>query len=278
MKNGRGEMSVKFLGMERPLIGVVHLLPLPGSPRYEGKFDRVVWRALSDAKGYVEAGFSALIVENFGDAPFFPRRVPPSTVGAMAVAVAEVAKAIPVPVGVNILRNDLISALSVAHVSGGKFVRANLLLGLAAAPEGWLLGEAAEALRLRALLKEEVKVLADVSVKHAKSLWASSLDAEVKDLIERGLAEGIIVTGRRTGEPPQAEELRAVKGAAEGRVPVFLGGGLTPENAPELLPHADGAIVGTYVKREGRIEEQVDFERARELVEVAWRVWGVTSS
>ena len=269
-------MTADFLGLEKPLIGVVHLPPLPGSPRYEGDVGAIVERALSDARAYVEAGFSALIVENFGDAPFLSGRVPPSTVAAMAVVAREVARAVaPVPVGVNVLRNDLISAISVAHVSGCKFVRANLLLGIAAAPEGLLMGEAAEALRLRSLLKADVAILADVSVKHARTLWAASLEAEVEDLIERGLADGLIVTGERTGEPPSVEELKRAREAVGGRVPVLLGSGLTPENAKELLPHCDGAIVGTYVKREGRTEAPVDVERARKLVEAARRAWGL---
>lgn len=267
-------MKAGFLGIERPLIGVVHLPPLPGSPRYGGDMGAIIERALSDAQAYVEAGFSALIVENFGDAPFFAGRVPPSTVAAMAVVAREVAEAVPVPVGVNVLRNDLISAISVAHAAGCKFVRANLLLGVATAPEGLLIGEAAEALRLRAALKAEVKILADVSVKHARVLWTTSVEAEVRDLVERGLADGLVVTGRRTGEPPSPEELRAAREAARGEVPVLLGSGLTPENAGELLPHADGAIVGTYVKREGRTEAPVDIDRARRLAEAVREVWG----
>ncbi|HIE09753.1 MAG TPA: BtpA/SgcQ family protein, partial [Armatimonadetes bacterium] len=235
--------------------------------------EEVLRRAVLDARAYEEAGFSAVIVENFGDAPFLSGRVGPETVAAMAVAVKEVVDAVSIPVGVNVLRNDLISAISVAHASGGKFVRTNLLLGVAVAPEGLLVGEAGEALRLRRALGADIRILADVSVKHAKGLWARSVEEEVEELIERGLADALVVTGERTGRPPSVEELRKVREAAKGRVPVFLGSGLSTENASMLLPHVEGAIVGTSVKRGGRTEEPVDPERARELAEVARSVW-----
>ena len=103
------------------LVGMVHLGPLPGAPRFGGSLQTVIDHALADASILAESGFDALIVENFGDEPFFPDEVPKITVAAMTRAVATVRDAVPLPVGVNVLRNDAMAALAVAAATGASF-------------------------------------------------------------------------------------------------------------------------------------------------------------
>lgn len=254
----------KLLGAARPVIGVIHLLPLPGSPRYEGPLVRVIEAARADAAALVDAGVDALLVENFGDVPFFPDAVPAMTVAAMTRVVSELR--LTLPFGVNVLRNDAAAALSISHATGGRFIRVNVHAGAVAADQGLLEGRAHEVLRLRASLGAEVAIFADLRVKHASPIGSRSIGEEARDTTERALADGIIVSGMRTGSPPQVDDLAAVRTAVP-RGFILVGSGATVENLPDLLRHADGAIVGTALKRDGLVEAPVDRERAALFVD-----------
>jgi uncharacterized protein len=257
---------VPFLPPVRPLfLGVVHLLPTPGSPRSDGSLARVVARAVEDARALVQGGADGLIVENYGDAPFFPGRVPSETVAALALCTsAVIAAAGAIPVGVNVLRNDARSALGVCAATGARFLRVNVHSGAAATDQGVIEGRAHETLRERARLAPHVAILADVHVKHATPLGRESLAEAVREHVQRALADAVIVSGPRTGAPPTISDLREAREAASG-TPVLIGSGLTTDNARELLPLADGAIVGTALERDGRTAEPVDPERVARM-------------
>ena len=143
---------------------MVHLLPLPGSPGFGGSFAEVVADASSRARTLADAGFPALMVENFGDIPFYADRVPAVTVAAMTRCVEAVIDATGLPVGVNVLRNDVESALAIAAVTGARFVRVNVLAGTMYTDQGPIVGRAADVLRQRAALCPEVAIWADVLV------------------------------------------------------------------------------------------------------------------
>lgn len=256
------------LGHSKPLIGMVHLLPLPGSPRYVGGLDRIEARALEDAQVLEEAGFDALLVENYGDAPFYPIRVPAETIAAMAAVCSRIRATVRIPLGVNVLRNDARAALAVAVAVGTRFIRVNVHTGVVAADQGLLSGEAHETLRLRQSLQTDVAIFADVAVKHSWPLGEPSLADWAADTVERGLADGVIVTGSRTGSRVSTADVRDVKRAV-GNVPVLAGSGVTPANVASLLEIADGAIVGTSIKARGETAAPVHLSRARSLTEAA---------
>lgn len=246
------------------LIGVVHLGATPGAPRYAGSMDPLIERAVADARALASGGCDALIVENFGDVPFFAGSVPPETVAAMALAVAEVRRAAALPVGVNVLRNDARSALALCAATGAAFLRVNVHTGAAATDQGTIEGRAAETLRERARLAPEAAILADVHVKHATPLGGESIGDAARDALERGLADGVIVTGRATGRAPDVAVLTEVREHV-GAAPLYVGSGLDDSNAAALLAVADGAIVGTWLKREGRVANPVDEARVARL-------------
>ncbi len=246
--------------------GVVHLLPLPGSPRAVG-LDRVLDAARADAGALLEGGCDQLIVENFGDVPFLAGRVEPVTVAAMTRAVeAVVAQAGGARVGVNVLRNDAAAALSIAHACGAGFVRVNVHVGAMVTDQGVVEGRAAETLRLRDRLGAEVAIWADVGVKHARPLGAwADVESEARDALLRGLADAVIVTGATTGAPTDPERLAAVRAAVGDGATVIVGSGVTPDAVDGLRGRADGVIVGTWLKRGGRVHEPVDEARVRTL-------------
>ncbi len=256
----------------RPLLlGVVHLAPLPGAPRARrGGIDRTVAAAVADATTYAEAGFDGVLVENHGDAPFFASGVPPETVAAMAVVARAVREAIPADrlVGSNVLRNDARASIAVAAAAGLQFVRINVLAGAEVADQGLLQGDAARVLRDRARLAPGLRILADARVKHAAPLAPRPIAEEARDLVERDGADAVILTGPRTGTPPDEEDLVEVR-AAVPRAMLLIGSGATVHTVSDLVQVADGVIVGTDVKRGGRISAPVDRARARAFVRAA---------
>jgi membrane complex biogenesis BtpA family protein len=250
----------------KPIIGMLHAPPLPGSPRYGADWEAVIRAVLVDAETLVDAGFHALMLENFGDAPFFPRRVPAETVAAMTRLAAEVVRRFDVPLGVNVLRNDGESALAIAVAVGAAFVRVNVLYGARVSDQGLIEGIAHDLLRMRRRLgADTVQILADVDVKHSAPLAVRPITDEVEEAIGRGGADAIIVSGTATGKAVNRDHLDAARIAA-GATHLFVGSGVTTDSLPELWPYADGFIVGTALKQEGVTTNPVDPDRARELM------------
>jgi uncharacterized protein len=176
----------------RVLIIVVHLLPLPGSPRWGGNFKKVIRRALDDAQVSEEGGADAIVIENFGDIPFYKCKVPAETVAAMAVVGAAVAQAVNLPIGFNVLRNDGRAALALCTSCGGEFVRVNVLSGAMVTDQGIIEGNACVVTRMRSQLAPSAKVLADIHVKHASPLANVPLEIAARDTVERGLADALV--------------------------------------------------------------------------------------
>jgi membrane complex biogenesis BtpA family protein len=249
------------------LIGMVHLAPLPGSPAYDGNFDQVLTRAAADASTLAEAGFGAVMVENFGDAPFFADDAPKVTIAALTTAVNAVYEASRLPIGVNVLRNDGLGALSVAAATPATFIRINVLSGSMFTDQGPIVGQAAAIARLRASICPHVDIMADVFVKHATPPPGLTLTDATNDLVERAGADAIVVSGAGTGSPTSLDDVRTV--AALSPIPVFIGSGATSDTVNEFLGIASGVIVGTDTKVDGIAANEVDPARASALVTAA---------
>jgi membrane complex biogenesis BtpA family protein len=249
----------------RALIGMVHLPPLPGSPRSALSIEGIAQRAVAEATLLAEAGFHAVIVENYGDAPFHADGVPPVTIAAMAVITERVRRAIGRPVGVNVLRNDARAALGIAAAAGAAFIRVNVLCGVYATDQGIVSGRADEVLRERARLCPAVRIAADVHVKHAVPMSQPDIALAAQDTAARGLADALIVSGAATGAPTKPDEVAIVKEAVRSR-PIWVGSGVTPATATALLRIADALIVGTCLKEGGRTDAPLDPQRVRGFV------------
>jgi len=250
-------------------IGMVHLQPLPGSPGWRGDLDRVRAAALADAAALAEAGFTALMVENYQDIPFYPGRVPAETVAAMTRIIGAVRDAHPGrALGVNVLRNDVESALAVALATGADCVRVNVHTGAAATDQGPITGQAWHTLRRRRDLGcEHIGLLADVRVKHARSLVERPLEEEAQDLRLRGLADGVILTGAATGSGAEAAELVRLRRALPD-CPLLVGSGLTAATVGDFFPLADGCIIGSSLKTRGPDGAPVvDVAKARDFLQ-----------
>ena len=260
-------MSRDLFGVSKAFIGVVHLLPLPGSPRWGGSMRAVIDRAEEEAKILGQGGVNGIIVENFGDVPFRTGRLDPETISGMTVAVERVEAVVNVPVGINMLRNDALSALGIAAVTGAKFIRVNVHYGVMAAEEGLIEGEAFLTMRHRKALESDVQVLADVLVKHAVPLGSVDLGQVSRETVQRGLADGLIVSGPATGEETASFDVSVVRQATPDGL-VLVGSGVTEKNIGRVIEHSDGAIIGTSLKEGGIVTNRVDPERVRRMSEI----------
>ncbi len=242
------------------LVGMVHLLPLPGSPGWGGEMAAVIAAARRDAERLLRGGCDALLVENMGDVPYLRGRVEPETVAAMALATAEVAR-LGAPVGVQVLAAANREALGVALAAGASFIRVEGFAWAHVADEGWIDASAGPLTRARAALGAKVAIWADVQKKHAAH--AVTADLPLADLA-RGTAfcgaDALVITGRETGRPTAEADLRAARAAG---LPLVVGSGVDPSRAAAQARLAEALVVGSFFKEGGDWRRPVDVDRVR---------------
>ncbi len=255
-----------LFGVRKPIIGMLHLPPLPGSPIYNGGgLKDAIGRALQDAQALLEGGVDGLEVENFSDPTYFSQEVGPELVAAMAVISAQVVRATSKPIGICTL-SDPKASLAVAHAVGAQFIRATFFTEASVDVSGLVLPRPHELLRFRKFLDPSVKIFADVHIKHSaplvdRPMGDSALDAKYF------LADAIIISGTHTGKETRQDDIVEAKEAV-GEFPVLVGSGFRKETAARILQTADGAIVGTSIKKDGISSNVVDRRRVKELMDV----------
>jgi hypothetical protein len=268
-------LQIKHLGeifrTPRPIIGMVHCWPLPGAPGYTGYgMEKILEQALRDAEALAEGGCDGLIVENMWDLPFRAGpHIQPESIAAQAVVVRAVRERIGLPIGVNLVHNGGVTLLGVALAGGASFIRVCMFTGAGVWDAGaWDEGCAADLMRRRKELHaEQIKIFADVDKKHSVRFPGIDLATHISWTRFFG-ADALIVSGRMTGDAPDLEKVRQAKELAGDR-PVLLGSGTTEQNIGAFLEVADGAIVGTWVKEDGVVENPVDVARVRRFVQAA---------
>lgn len=254
---------------------MVHLPALPGSPNYSGRFGEVLKFAQGEARILEKCGFHGILCENLGDAPYFPEEVPAETIAALAIIADRIRSNTRLPVGVNVLRNDACSALAIAAAAQLSFIRVNVLTGAAVTDQGLIQGRAHQLLRLRKNLQaRNVAIFADLRVKHAAPLVERDLAQEIEEYFERAGCTALIVSGSGSGKPVDVEFLREVRRLMPHR-PLLIGSGVNAANAADMLAFADGAIAGTAIKVEGKIENAIDRKRAEALIKICRSFKGV---
>ncbi|MDJ0270953.1 MAG: BtpA/SgcQ family protein [Aigarchaeota archaeon] len=261
----------EIFGVAKPIIGMVHLKPLHGSPRFRERAYDLFETALKDAEALKEGGVDGVQVENMGDSPFLkPGEIGHEVVALVASVAREVRRATGLPTGVFVLANGVEESIAAAKACGARWVRANMWAYAYIADEGFVEAAAPRAERLKGI-DMSVSVFADVLVKHGSHLITSDipLATQVSRLEELG-ADAIIASGERTGAETPLERLQRVKSAASR--PVLVGSGITPANVERLLTVADGAIVGTYFKVDGVLANPVDARRVREIMRIVERL------
>jgi hypothetical protein len=247
------------------IIGMVHLKAMPGFPGYCGNLQEIIDLAVKDAILLEKGGVDGLIVENIFNRPR-EKTVGPETVAPMTLILKEVVNAVKIPVGVKVLFNSFKEQIAMAHVTGADFVRVSVWADATVTVAGVIEGCAAEAIRYRKMIDaEKIKILADVHIKHGAQLAFRPIEHTATDTLVSGMADGVVVTGQRTGQPTNIEDVAAVRSVAGGKL-LLVGSGITVNTIQSFLEYADGAIVGTYFKVDGVLANPVDQDRVKGLV------------
>jgi uncharacterized protein len=257
-------MKTLFAKHHKLLIGVVHLQPLPGAPRWRGDMESVIEFAVNDARAYERGGAHAVFIENFGDVPFTKGSIAPETLAAMAAAGRAIRQTVDLPIGFNVLRNDARAALALCAVCDGAFIRVNVHTGAMLTDQGLIEGNAYETLRYRHRVCPGAQIFADVHVKHAVPLGNWSIEDAARDTVERGLADALIVSGAGTGLQADLADVERVRRTAP-TTRILLGSGTTLANVRDFLPAADGFIVGSSLKLGGKLSNPIDPKRVAAL-------------
>ena len=263
-----GDAIVSIFGRSKVVIGVVHLAPLPGAPRYDGELVETIYqRGLDDARAYLHGGCDGVIIENHGDVPFSkPDDIGHETSSHMAVISDRIRRELGRPIGINVLANAAIPALAIANAAGAGFVRVNQWANAYVANEGFIEGESARAMRYRAHLRAKgIRIFADAHVKHgAHAIVADRpVEEQVKDLVFFD-ADAVIATGQRTGHAADLNYIRMIKEASG--LPTLVGSGVTPDNANDILGVVDGVIVASSLKYDGVWWNQVEPSRVSAFI------------
>lgn len=272
-KNEKFAELERIFGTRKPIIGMVHLAPLPGSPRYEGmSMKEITDLALSDACLLNQAGVDGAIVENFGDVMFY-KRIPPETLAAMTYVAAEIAREVPgLVLGICALQSDAIASMAIANTVGAKFIRVPYYTETYVVDAGLMDSIAAETLRYRKFLNADVKIFADVHIKHGYPLLQRPIGQSAIDAEHRGLADAILVTGVATGAQTKIDDVKEVKESVS-YTPVFVASGVDEKNLPLYKNYADGAILGTHIKQNEDTEAPIDPAKLSAFMKVARNTW-----
>lgn len=256
---------------QRVSIGMAHTLPLPGTLLYKEPIEKIIRRAVQDAKCLEAAGFDAVIVENVNDAPF-DTPITRTQVAALALICAEVRAAVALPLGIDSC-NDALAGFEIGALTGVSFIRVPYFVDTRVGQYGVINPNGAGAVMLRHRLGlGDIKIFADVQVKHTFGLNDGIPLEESAKWAEAMGADALIVTGVTTGAEAPIESLRRVKGAT--RLPVVAGSGVNAGNVGEQYAVCDGAIVGTALKINGDLMGATEPEMAAEFI-LAARAAGV---
>ena len=240
---------------QKPIIGMVHLLPLPGAPAYGGEIELIYEQALWEAKVLADASVDALIVENLGDEPYQIGEPTPEVLAIMAGVTRSVRQAVRIPVGVNVQFNAWQAEVAIAHTCGADFIRVEVFVDTVVSAQGIVNPCSAQIARYRkALNAESVAFWADVQTKYTTNLVPQSIRQSAVDAYNAG-ADVIIVTGAATGQATPLDAVREVKAVVP--IPVVVGSGTNIDNVRDVLAVADGAIVGSALKEGGKAENRV---------------------
>jgi membrane complex biogenesis BtpA family protein len=254
------------LGAEKPLIAMVHVQALPGTPGHVGSMQYVIDAALRDAALLKQGGVDAILLENMHDVPYLRREVGPEVVSAMTVVAYLVKKAFGLPTGIQILAGANQAAMAVALAAGLDFIRAEGFVFGHLADEGWMDADAGPLLRYRRQMgAERVMVLTDIKKKH--SAHAATADVGLADTAEAAAffgSDGLVVTGHATGREADVGDLEVLEGATG--LPVVVGSGIDAGNIGRYAGHCHGFIVGSSLKRDGDWRNEVDVERVLGMV------------
>lgn len=253
----------KVFGKDKPVIGMVHLKPLPSSPDYGGDLEEIYRAAEADLKALIEGGATAVIIENFGDIPYAPHNdlIACSAITSIATRLRALTD---MPMGINIQFNDYEAEWAVAYTTGMDFIRVECFAESRVGPNGEFAACGPALMRLKGRYPKDIALLCDVQVKHTFPLVDQPVDFTIESIVEGG-GDALICTGITTGKSPDISDVEEMKRLAHG-LPVIVGSGVNARTVKDFMKVADGAIIGSSFKKDGKVLNPIDKNRVAELM------------
>jgi len=257
----------KIFNVAHPIIGMIHIQALPGTPNYKGDIRFVLDEALKEALIYKKAGIDALMIENMHDVPYQKNQVGPEISSMMTLLAHTIKQETNLPMGIQILAGANKEALAVAKAAQLEFIRAEGFVFGHVADEGYIDSQAADLLRYRKQIDaENIAVFTDIKKKHSShAITADVSIVETAHAAEFFLSDGLIVTGKQTGAEADTFEIETVKKSS--KLPVIIGSGVNIDNVTQYLSISDALIVGSYFKKEGFWKNDLQSERIKNFME-----------
>ncbi|MCX6171063.1 MAG: BtpA/SgcQ family protein [Ignavibacteriales bacterium] len=257
---------MKLFNNHKPIIGMIHVDSLPGTPKYSGNVKAIIDKAKSEASLYRSCGLNALMIENMHDVPYLNRIVGPEVTSLMSIILYEIKRNFEMPTGIQILAGANKQAIAAAHSAGADFIRAEGFVFAHIADEGMFNSDAGELLRYRKQIgAENVLVFTDIKKKHSSHSITSDTDiVDTAKAAEFFLSDGVIITGSATGKEPSLNEIKQVK--ENVNIPVIAGSGLTEKNVNQYFEYCDALIIGSYFKVNGIWSNPIDPDRVKALM------------
>ena len=250
-----------------PIIGMIHLKALPGTPKFNNNINEIIDSALSELEIYKKANIDAIAIENMHDVPYLKNNVGPEITSLMSIIAHEVRKATKIPCGIQVLSSANKAALSIAKNANLDFIRAEGFVFGHLADEGYIDANAGELLRFRKQIDaDNIAVFTDIKKKHSSHSITSDIDiVETAKAAEYFLSDGLIITGPSTGETANLDELNNVKKVSN--IPVIVGSGVTIDNVSDYLKASDAIIVGSYFKKDSYWKNDLDYDKISTFME-----------
>lgn len=265
-------MSNNLFSHSKPIIGVIHVGALPGTPAAAESVSELITRAAREAAIYRDGGLDAIMIENMHDVPYLRSSVGPEIVAAMTLIGQAVKIESKLPVGIQILAGANIEAMAAAHAAELDFIRAEGYVFAHVADEGWIESSAANLLRYRKLIgADRIRVWTDVKKKHSAHAITSDVTiGEMAETVEFMRGDVVIITGSATGKAPDIEDVKEAR--SHCRLPIVLGSGIDADNLSSFYESADGFIIGSYFKIDGHWANTVDPQRIDKLIQAAQKL------
>ena len=253
-----------------PIIGMVHLLALPETPHFNGRLEAIYTQAEQDARALVEAGIDALIIENFGDEPYYNGEPTAAQFATIAHITTRIRQMTDMPIGINVQFNAWQAEVALAYACDAQFIRVEVFVDTVISAQGQVAPCSAQIMRYRrALGASDMQIWADIQTKYTQNILSQPITQSAIDATQAG-ADALIVTGGATGQQTPLSVVQEVKTVTT--LPVLVGSGTTLDSLGDVLRIADGAIVGSALKKDGNAANPVSRKRTQAFMQKAWEI------
>lgn len=234
------------------VIGMVHLLPLPGNPAYGNNKDELVANALDDAHRLIDSGVDAIMLENFSDWPQYSTEIPLEAYSVMLNVATRIKEFCPIPFGVNIEMNAFVQEWAMAYACNADFIRVEAFVDNRAGSFGYIEACSTPLAKLMKDYPSDTMLFTDVHTAETYGVPEVAINELAGNAINHD-ASAVIVTENDQSKKITVDDVKSMREAI-GDFPILVGSGVKPDNVLDYLEYANGVIVGRGFKTGDRID------------------------